>query len=976
MRSNWTRLLGSSALIAMAFAGTQVQAQSAPTGNEVVNPPAATAAEPRSADSDAAIIVTGTRIRSGFTAPTPTKVLGAEQLNERALSNVGEFLNEVPSFRPSQTAQSNTQNSRSSGQNFADLRALGSIRTLTLVNSRRFVPSTPTGQVDLNLIPTSLISRIDVVTGGASAAYGSDAVAGVVNLILDTKLKGFKADFSYGVSQEGDAEEKKLALAYGTSFGGDRGHVVIGGEYVSSSGVDNFFERDWGRRQSELVSYVGARPAGAPSRFYADGVQALNYAYGGVILGNNADTTAANGVDVLRGIQFGSGGTVIPFPYGTVIGTSAIDFTGGNPGLYARNSHQLVIPVSRRVAMFSLDYKLSDGLTLFAEGNYGRSTSRLRSPSVRDTTATAALILRANAFLPAQIATLMDANGIASFGVGRQYNDFGAVRAISQNETKRIVAGFTGELGGKWTYDAYFQYGHNAYDLTYQGLRIEQNFRFALDSILLSGQAVCRDVTARAQGCVPINIFGEGSPSQAAIAYVNGTATLNIATDQQVAAANLQGEPFATWAGPVGVAFGVEYRKEKAEALADPISNAGGFNYGNARAFKGDITVKEAYAEATVPLARDVAMLHKLDLNGAVRLTDYSTTGGVTTWKFGATWEPVAGVLVRASRSRDIRAPNISDLFAVSTARATLTNPFNGASGQITVVSEPSPTLSPEKADTTTVGVVFSPDFAPGLNISVDYYNITINGAIATFQPQQLLDGCFAEVTAGAAGYNCSFLTRTGTGAATAISSISAQLLNIAQLKTSGVDFDVSYRFPLGGGQLTARLSGNYAAHLISDDGQGVKRTFNAAGVITTVGSIVDRAGQLGGFTGGANVGATSIPRWSLNGQITYAVGALTTTVAGRYFSSGTLDNTLVGPGDPNYDAASPISIGSNRVKGAFYLNLSAAYDIIDDGERKIQLYGLINNLLNRAPSFPLTAVSGMFDRIGRSFKVGVRADF
>ena len=990
MGSNWTRWLGTSAFIAIAVASSPAEAQSTPGSvQQSATPPAAAAtpqdeppvnerAAERSEDRAVQdIIVTGTRVgMSGFTAPTPTKVLGAEQLTERGLSNVGDFLNEIPAFRPTQTPQSNTQNSRNSGQNFADLRALGSIRTLTLVNGRRFVPSSATGQVDLNLIPTSLISRIDVVTGGASAAYGSDAVAGVVNVILDNKLEGFKSDMSYGISQEGDADEKRLALAFGTPFADGRGHVVFGGEYVDSDGVHSFSDRAWGRRQSELVSYVGARPVGAPSRFYADGVQALNYAFGGVILGNNADTNSANGADVLRGIQFGPGGTVVPFPYGTAIGTSAINYTGGDPGLYARNGHQLVIPVSRRVAMASFDYELTDNLTLFAEGNYGRSSAQLRSPPVRDSTATGAVITRANAFLPAQIATIMDANGITSFGLGRQYDDFGEVRATSENKTERIVAGVKGRLGGSWSYDAYFQYGRNAYDLTIKGLRIEQNFKYALDSILLNGQAVCRDTTARALGCVPINIFGAGSPSQAAIKYVTGTAFYHVVTDQQVAAANLQGEPFSTWAGPVAIAVGAEYRKETADALADPISNVGGFNYTNARAFAGSYTVKEAYGEVTVPLARDVALLHKLDLNGALRVTDYSTTGGVTTWKVGATWEPVDGILVRASRSRDIRAPNNSDLFAVSTAFATLINPFTGSTGQITVISEPSPTLSPEKADTTTAGIVLSPGFLPGLNISVDYYNIKIDGAISTFAPQQLLDGCFAEISSGAAGYNCSFVNRTGTGNATAINSVSTQLLNIAQLKTSGIDFDVSYRFPLGEGRITTRLSGNYTAHLISDDGQGVPRSYNTAGVITTVGSVVDRAGQLGGFTSAVNVGATAIPRWSLNGQVTYAIGGLTTTVAGRFFSNGTLDNTLVGPGDKDYDAASPISIGSNRVKGAFYLNLSAAYDIINSGKRKVQIYGLVNNVLNRDPSFPATGVSGLYDRIGRFFKLGVRTEF
>jgi iron complex outermembrane recepter protein len=959
-------LLGATAMLAIACASGQASAQGSPPNAD------------QAAPGDSEILVTGTRLSvTGFTAPTATQVLSAEQLQDRGVSNVADFLNEIPGFRPTQTPQSNTQNARNGGLNFADLRALGSIRTLTMVNSRRFVPSASTGQVDLNLIPTGLIKRIDVVTGGASAAYGSDAVAGVVNILLDDKLNGFKSDISYGISERGDAGEKRASLAFGSDFADGRGHIVVGGEYVKSDGVDSFFDRDWGAAQPELVSYpAGPRPAGAASRFYATGANVLTYAFGGVILGNNADTTAANGVDVLRGIQFGPGGTVLPFNYGTAIGANAINNTGGNPGLYSRTGHQLVVPVDRHSILVAGDYELSDKFTLFFEGNYAKSVANLFSPPVRDTTPTGAVIRRDNAFLPAAIATIMDANAITSFGLGRLYDDFGPVRATSQNLTKRGLIGVRGALGSDWKYDAYYSYGQNTYDLIYRGLRVEQNFRNALDSILVGGQAVCRDTVARAAGCVALNPFGVGSPSAGAIGYATGTGTFNLKTSQELAALNIQGTPLSTWAGPVAIAFGAEYRKDKATAVSDTISIANGFNYGNPKPYAGAITVKELYGEVTVPLARDKAMLHSLDINGAVRYTDYSTTGGVTTWKLGATWEPVDGVLIRGTRSRDIRAPNLSDFFASTTNRATLTNPFSGLSGQFVVVLEPSPTLVPEKADTTTVGIVLSPKGIPGLNIAVDYYNIKIDGAISTFAPQQLMDGCASEVAAGSAGFNCSFLTRSGTGSSTVISEIRTQLLNIAAIKTSGVDFTVSYRFPLGSGEMSARLNGNYTAHLIADDGRGQARTFNAAGLITSIGSVIDRAGQIGGFSGGVNVDATTVPRWSLNGQLNYTINRLSVNLGARWFPSGVLDSTLVGPGDLNYDPASPISIGNNRVEGAFYMNLGASYDVISDGDRKVQIYGLINNLTDRPPSFPATAVAGLFDRIGRFYKIGFRTNF
>ena len=239
---NRRALLGSVAVVALAVAANPALAQDA-------NPPPQSAAQ-QSPNQDAAIVVTGSRVGGlqGFQAPTPTRVLSLEQIQERGLSNIGEFLNETPSFRPSQSPSTNTQSALGGGQFYADLRGLGSIRTLTLVDGRRFVSSSATGQVDLNLIPTLLVQRVDVVTGGASAAYGSDAISGVVNVILNRRLQGFLADMSVGISEQGDDAERRFSLAYGTSFANDRGHVVIGGEYVHSDGIGSYFSRDWGRR--------------------------------------------------------------------------------------------------------------------------------------------------------------------------------------------------------------------------------------------------------------------------------------------------------------------------------------------------------------------------------------------------------------------------------------------------------------------------------------------------------------------------------------------------------------------------------------------------------------------------------------------------------------------------------------------------------------------------------------------------------
>lgn len=921
------------------------------------------------AQSEEVIQVTGTRVtRSGFDAPTPTRVITAEELASRGTAQVGEFLVEVPAFRGTQTPQTNPQSARGAGQYFADLRALGSIRTLTLVDGRRHVPSSPDGQVDLNLIPSVLISRVDVVTGGASAQWGSDAVAGVVNIIMNRDLEGARADFSYGISDYGDMEEWRASLAYGTAFAEGRGSLVVGAEFVDNSGIASHYDRPYGAEIQELASYTGARPAGEPSRFWARGVTPLTMTSGGVIIGANTGPGQP-----LRGIQFGPGGTVLPFNYGQQIGSAAINNTGGEPGFSIRSGHTLVLPVERRVATAYADFELSPSLTVFGEASYARAGSDFTTAFARDAAPTAIVIQRANPFIPTAVTNIMDANGITQFAIGREHRDFGPVLASNFNTTYRFSAGLFGQFENGWTWDAYAQHGQNEFDSVIDNLKIMQNLRFAFDAISDgAGGAQCRSATARADGCVAINLFGFGSPSQAAIDYVTGTALYNIETTQQVFAFNLQGEPFSTWAGPVSVATGLERRTEESISRVDPISEANGFAYGNPKSFAGEYTVNEGYLEFVAPLLNNSPLAQNLDLNAAARYADYSSSGGVWTWKVGLTWDINDQIRLRTTRSRDIRAPNNSELFAETSSQTTLRNPFSGATTQMSVVTGSSPTLQPETADTFTVGAVFSPSVMPGLRMSVDYFDIDISGAISGYSPQLILDNCLSEINGGGAGFFCSFVTRTGTGAGTVINRIDAQLLNIAGFQSRGIDFEVSYQFGFLGGEAQARLVGTYMMDLISDDGLGTPRTYNAAGVITNVGSVVDRAGQVGGFTSSSIINSTSAPEWTWSATLNYRRDRWGAMIQGRYVGGGNLDNTLVGPDSADYDPASPISIADNTIDSRFYINTSATFDLND----QVQLYGVINNVGDVLPPFPYTGSPGFHDRVGRAYKVGVRVAF
>lgn len=954
------RFLGTAALSALVFAAAG--AANAQTGSAQQE-----AAQPGASLDD--IVVTGSRVaRSGFDAPTPTTVLSSEELEQRGAAQIGEFLTEVPAFRATQTPQSNPQSARGAGQYFADLRGLGSIRTLVLVDGRRFVPSSPEGQVDLNLIPSVLVSRVDVVTGGASAQWGSDAVAGVVNVILNNSLDGFKSDFSYGESTYGDNVESRASVAWGGDFAEGRGHVVVGGEYVNGEGVDTHYDRAFGRDLQEQVSYSGTRLADQPSRFFARGVQPLTFTDGGVIIGPNTGVGQA-----LRGIQFGPGGTVLPFTYGTAVGTSAIDFSGGQSGLSVRSGHTLSLPVERSITMFHADFDVNDSLKLFAEASYAKAGSDFHTAFARDQAPNALVIQRDNAYLPGSVRNIMVANNIMSFSLGRQHKDFGEVSASNFNTTTRFAFGASGEFGSGWTWDAYYQYGENEYRSTLERLKINDNLRFAVDAVDIGGGTIaCRNLVARAAGCVPINLFGEGSANPQAIAYVTGTATYNVDTSQEVMAANVQGTPFSTWAGPVSFAAGVERRAEDAESRVDAISQANGFAYGNPKNFVGSYDVLEGYAEFVVPLLTGTPLADSLEFNGAYRYADYSTSGGISTWKAGLTWQVNEMLTFRATRSRDIRAPNNSDLFAQTSTQATLRNPFSGATSQFSVVSGGNAALVPEEADTLTIGAVYSPDFVPGLRLSLDYFDIDIADAISSYAAQNVLDSCLAEINAGGAGFFCSFVNRTGTGPTTIINSIATPLLNIAGFRARGFDFEAGYQFDLADGTVNARLFGTYTLDLIADDGLGVAPIFNSAGVIQSLGSVIDRAGQVGGFTSSSITGATSQPELIVNASFTYSRDNWSVTLQERYVGGGLIDASLVGPDSQFYNPASPISIGDNTLDSRLYTNVSASYQVND----QVEIYGVVNNLTNEDPPFAYTSFVGFYDKIGRTYKVGMRMAF
>lgn len=924
------------------------------------------------------ITVSGTRIQQdGITAPTPVTVVDAVRLQDLGATNIGNLLNTLPSFRPSSNLQTTNIGPRAAGMIQADLRGLAPVRTLVLVNGRRFVPSTQEGTVDLNQIPTLLLQRTEVVTGGASAQYGSDAVAGVVNIFTQTTMEGLKGELQYGLSQQGDAENIRAGMAGGAAFAGGKGHVVAAIEYEDNNGVGSCYERDWCAQEWQVVTNTGsANPAAAghkligyPVNNILSSSRTVNAVQGGLILSGP-----------LKGTAFADNGTPHPFQYGLVFPNNPTFMQGGDGA--GKNGFigapYIMIPTERYVGFGSLQYDFTDQLQAFAEFSYGHTSSHGRGAQTRDFSATgaSALTIRGdNPFLPAALKTALTTAGLpltsaTSFTLGRMGDDFGYADNQNQSDAVRVLAGLSGSITDSWKWDISAQYGQTKYDQDVRNNRIQQqvigvpNTTTQAARIVLaadattnsSGQAVCRStLTNPNNGCVPVNLFGIGNFSPAAKAYLYGDGWLKQDFTQKAFAANLQGDLFSTWAGPVPLAVGVEYRDNQATTTADPISASSGFYVSNSAVISGGIKVKEGFAETVVPLAKDLPVAKSLSLNGAYRFTDYSTSGTVKTWKYGAAWEPADWLKFRGTHSRDIRAPNAAELYS---PQVTGFQTINGI--LVPTVSGGNPNLNPESADTKTFGVsLVGSDSLRGLRASVDYYKIDIDNVIATLSGQVLLNRCLQ------AGTYCNQIT-FAPGSTTTPAQVSVVSLNLNRLQTSGFDYELSYRMPLElfsrEGDLDMRLLATRVIHLKTTDATG---------------AAIERAGVAGNNVSGGGAG---LPHWQLNALTTYQTGGFTLSLETRYLQGGLFDSTLIGPEQAGYNVDLPNSINTNHVNGRVYFNLGARYKLPGVFDGKLELFGAIQNLLDKdppvAPSNQGATNQLLFDPLGRVFRFGARMNF
>lgn len=986
-----------------AIATAQTTPVAMTSAEDAALPPAAEpslAAQEQEAETTGDITVTGTRIvRDGYSAPTPVSVISTEEINREAPANISDFVNTLPAVRGSGTsANSNGALSNGgAGINTVNLRSLGANRTLVLVDGQRSVPSTNTGSVDVNTIPQALIERVEVVTGGASSAYGSDAVSGVVNFILNKKFSGVKAEYEHGVTTYGDAPNHKFSVTAGTPFADGKGHITVSGEYFTQKGIHTI-DRDWNETGFFRVNnpqYVKAAcddtstaTACFPEFIVTKDAGISSFAPGGLV---------TNGP--LKGIYFGSINPATGFASVNKLNFGAVQpgsqwMIGGDTDITSashRGSATLQPSEKRQSAFGRLSYEFSPAINVFGQFSY----SRYRGQSYYQQTATTATsassgveIKNDNAFLPPEVKALMAQNNLTSIRVGTGNVFIDPQGSDNTREVFRYVVGADGHfdaLGRDWNWDAYYQRGETkTNELLTNGWNLAR-YALATDAVVVTaanqgasglalGSIACRStLTAPTNGCVPVNVLGVQPNQAAAVSYLTygGLNPLRKQTlTQDVAAISFStNNLFDLPAGPVSLAFGGEWRKETVNGSVDPLFQPGRdaqnnlvatWLYGNFLVNRGKYSVKEAYVETVVPI------IDGMDFNGAFRLTDYSTSGSVSTWKAGLTWQVINDIKLRGTVSRDIRAPNLAELYAPGGGASNSVNrPITGGTGTVTdrlITSNlGNPDLVPEIAKTYGAGFVVTPSFLPGFAASVDYYNIKLAGAISSYGIQTIADQCYQQNIASACNYIITDQGRGVIGNNADVISIEVVPQNFVSIKTSGIDFEASYRRQIGPGTVSLRGLASYAIEQKTDNG---------------LSAVTDAAGQ--------NTG--NLPTWTYR----FSAGYDFTSGFGiqgiaRGVSSGVYDNNAV-VCETNCPASTADfrTMNTNKIPGAIYFDMNAGYKFNVAGSRS-EIYFSIRNLFNSDPvlvgngptgdnteAYPQTN-RALYDVLGRVFRVGVR---
>lgn len=904
------------------------------------------------------IQVTGSRIlREGAIAPSPVTVISGRDLVETGAMNIGEVLKELPSLAATYSLANAGRFIGTAGLSLLDLRGMGASRTLVLVDGRRHVASSAgSAAVDTNSIPTAWLDSVEIITGGASAVYGADAVTGVVNFRLKKDIQGFDLVLSRGFAQDNPYDNHKAVLSFGTDIAAGRGNFAVAAEFSGQEGMNAT-----DRRQTRTSYMAVANPADRDGRdsngvFIHDGIpDRITVANAGWYDSSTAGNFNLNGDWYI----FNQDGSVRLQNLGTTYGN--IEHCSSCEFLDLRQYQDLQPSFNRQNLNMKANFDLTDSINLFAEGKYVRSKGSSEGQPSFFEYSSAIRILRDNAYLDDSMAALMDANNLSSIRIHRFQKDAG--RRFEQNTrtTSRFVVGAQGELSADWGFETYVTHGETKLDqINYNNL-IRTNFAQSVDAVFdANGNIVCRDATARANGCAPTSLFGDNAINSAARDWFNTTSYSHSTIRQQVANASVNNSAlFELPAGMVGFSAGVEYRKEESESVPDRFAATGATFLNSLQYMRGEFDVREAFTEVSVPLLADVFLIQDLVFDAAVRYANYSTIGDATSWKTGLDWSLNSEFRVRATYSEALRAPNISELFGpqnqtffrvtdpcatterqsqnrVNNCAAIGIAPdfqLNNPAATVEGVSGGNPNLLAEKSDSYTVGFVYQPGFINGFSMTVDYWSIEIDDAITAISAQNILNRCVDSAT-GPNMQFCNLVQRNPQTLSPEL--ITSVVQNVASQTASGIDFEFGYDFDGLGGRFNTKLIGTWLESRKTYSFQAFPNEY------------IEYAGVAGDAT------------WQANLSVNYRYDAWTAGFKTRYIDAVSLftNQSLA----ENPDPSDIMSYGSY-----FVTDIRLGYDFASG----VKLAFGIDNLLDRdlpGVSTGTTAETGLYNNIGRLF--------
>ncbi|MBD3818785.1 Outer membrane cobalamin translocator [Brevundimonas diminuta] len=994
------RLLASTMIAGAALIGFAAPAAAQNTSSE----------EQASQVSD--VVVTGSRIRvRDTTGSSPIVTVGAEQLEEIGTATIETYLNALPQLSPSLTKTNN--NPSSGGAAFLDLRQLGTSRGLTLVNGRRLVPGSASGAVDISILPSGLMDRVEIITGGASAVYGADAVSGVVNFLLKDDFEGAQVSAQYGISQENDGKEVQYNLVLGGPFADGRGHLTFAASHNTRDGIPQT-AREISRTAQYCYNDGSCVPDGSGTT--GDGTFSISPSATAAQLATYQSYFAARGLTdpdlIYAGQRLGFNPDGSLFIAGTGDGT--FGYTGPNTGgwnpdemfLYDFNPVNLLqSPYERTNFYTQMKYDLTDRIQFYGDALFSTYNS---SNQLAESPAGFSIPVATTTTLSPEVRALLTSAGVTTFALARRTNELGPRTYNYDTTAYQATGGFRGNLppiyGKEWAYDVYASYGKYRNTQEYVGFPEANRIRAALAGCPTGSPTGPVGRLGTPTTCVPLNPFGANNITPDQADYIAAKGQVGVTEiEQKNVVASITGDLFTLPAGPVSFAFGGEYRDIAYDDLPPEGVQTGTLLGGNsAGPVQGGYDVWEVFGELRVPILAEQPFAHYLGLEGGYRWSDYSIGQATETWKYGGEWAPVDWMRFRALQQRAVRAPSVGELFSTraegypgvttgnldpcdkdsaartganasqvlalcQTQSSQITATWDSVGTQYRTFSGGNQNLNPETADSTTIGVVFRapssvPSWASSLTATIDYFDIQIDDVISSIGFSTSLSRCFNadfNPTFSNSNVYCQNLNRdadTGYLTNTGLNGfITATNANLATFKASGVDMALNYSITpadYGAPSWLGRLG-------FSTQGTWYEnQQFQSDAASPMSDSFV-------GGIGDGTPGETTLPEWKFNTRFSWAYEDFSASLRWTYISSVVDDAADVAAGD----------IGKIDAYSYFYLNASWA---VND---TLELFGGVDNLFDKDPpryasGFQYQTDPSTYDVIGRYFYVGARARF